>query len=407
MRSIWLNGRMAARRRTACLLVVLFTLAVTVFLLIYPRFIDSTRTELAYAYDSIPVTGWILNIKEFSDPTLEAGLWQEILDTGIIGEQYTYTTAGTKLYERGSVQRAAGAHADDQAYIQALKTLMEEEQETSRNNRVQKDSIRGINRMDTESGLQTQHEDIQWLDGYDRSCFNGREQVCLLNEDWGYLPGDRIPVMMEKPDGVQQYVCLTVAGVYPHALTDNVSLVVPLGTMEDLFAQRNWIFYVNGFSFTVADNRQLPALKATLAELGLNGVGTQNVRVSIDDRILDGTVSPIQSNLELLQGLHILFFMVVAVIGFFLCFLLARGRKQEYAVMRMLGESPLQVAGKALLEQLVLCACGVLLGGLMAGQGGGSLPTCGVILVCYTLGAAAAVLLTVRVNVMEILREEE
>jgi len=33
--------------------------------------------------------------------------------------------------------------------------------------------------------------------------------------------------------------------------------------------------------------------------------------------------------------------------------------------------------------------------------------TCGIILACYTIGAALAVLLTVRVNVMEILRDKE
>ena len=57
-----------------------------------------------------------------------------------------------------------------------------------------------------------------------------------------------------------------------------------------------------------------------------------------------------------------------------------------------------------------LCACGIVLGGLalmLAGQGLPDLKACGVILLCYTAGAAVAVNMTVQVNVMEILRDKE
>lgn len=97
--------------------------------------------------------------------------------------------------------------------------------------------------------------------------------------------------------------------------------------------------------------------------MGLDGSDkTLNIRAAIDDRILDGTVSPIQSNLALLNGLQIVFFVMVAIVGFFLSILLTRGRKPEYAVMRMLGERAFRVIGKVLLEQLVLCLLGILLG---------------------------------------------
>ena len=77
--------------------------------------------------------------------------------------------------------------------------------------------------------------------------------------------------------------------------------------------------------------------------------------------------------------------------------------------MRLLGESTMQVTGKALLEQLMLCLLGIGFGAalLLAFRQGVNMPACAVILFCYTLGAAAAVVLTVRVNVMEILRDKE
>ena len=130
----------------------------------------------------------------------------------------------------------------------------------------------------------------------------------------------------------------------------------------------------------------------------------------IDDRILKGTVSPVESNLALLQGLYRLFFAVIAVIGFFISFLLARGRKPEYAVMRMLGESRTQITAKAILEQGTLCLVGVMIGSILVALTGLGRPDVlgsVLILLCYTLGAAAAVMLTVRVNVMDILRDKE
>ena len=138
--------------------------------------------------------------------------------------------------------------------------------------------------------------------------------------------------------------------------------------------------------------------------------GTSGIRAVIDDRILRGTVAPIGSNLSLLEGLYAFFFGMVTAIGFLLSFLLARGRKPEYAVMRMLGESRLQITLKALLEQFVLCLGGVLLGAaavMLLAQDSFRPSICAAILLCYTLGAAAAVTLTVCVNVMDILRDKE
>ena len=58
----------------------------------------------------------------------------------------------------------------------------------------------------------------------------------------------------------------------------------------------------------------------------------------------------------------------------------------------------------------MLCLAGVMLGEAAVGvleKSSFQLGICAVILLCYTLGAAAAVMLTVRVNVMDILRDKE
>ena len=74
--------------------------------------------------------------------------------------------------------------------------------------------------------------------------------------------------------------------------------------------------------------------------------------------------------------------------------------------MRLLGESRIQITMKALLEQFVLCLFGVILGAVIE-RNSFDFTICGVILLCYTLGAALAVMLTVEANVMDVLRDKE
>ena len=99
--------------------------------------------------------------------------------------------------------------------------------------------------------------------------------------------------------------------------------------------------------------------------------------------------------------------------GFLLCFLTARGRKQEYAVMRLLGESRAAVTMKAIVEQIILCAIGIGLGIvamlIIPYKRADWFSADAVILVaaCYLVGAASAALMSVRVDVMSILRDKE
>ncbi len=404
MRSFLLNGRMALRRRASCLLILLFSMLTTVFLLVYPRLIDSTRAELDYAYSSIQVSGWLLNNSSYEDPNIDSAIWHELLDTGCIGAHYSYATAEIKLLDAFLIQSEAGSDPSDADLEAAFATLTEVSSDK------QKQFLLGLNVPGANDALARQAEDIQWLEGYDGDCLSGSEMVCLLPESLGYQPGDRVPLRL-RYQAKLNLVCLQVVGVYPTSLNDNICALVPLQTLEDLFSAEEWKFTLKGFSFIVQDNRELSALKDKLIELKLDGSSlVLDVRAAIDDRILEGTVAPIQSNLSMLEGLYRFFFVAVAVIGFFLCFLQAKSRKPEYAVMRLLGESAAAVTAKALLEQLVLCLTGILLGAvLLAATELGSFDpaVCGIILLCYALGAAVAVLLTVRVNVMEILRDKE
>lgn len=409
---------MAWRRKAACLLVVVSTMAATVFMLFYPSLIDNTRKRLEETYSSITVTGSILSEDKIV-PAVSGSMWEKMQQSGYFSSLYGSASFVIRTFPKDILEESAGEGASEQQKLIAFQNLLASFEEEDSGG--VSGSMKACSSFSAEDELVRIREDIRWLEGYDESCLEGDERICIISDKWGYAPGDTIPLLARVPVSKTQLegiFHLKVAGTYPGKIT-KFAAVMPLKTMEDLTVAATavhkqagnpyaWNFGLNEVYFTVRDNQRLDQIKAAITESGLRS--NKLVRVRIDDRILKETVGPIESNLAQLEGSYLFFFVMIAAIGFLLSFLLARGRKPEYAVMRMLGESRLQITLKALLEQFVLCLGGVLLGAAavgIIGQEGFRPGICAAILLCYTLGAAAAVTLTVRVNVMDILRDKE
>ena len=409
---------MAWRRKAACLLVVVSTMAATVFMLFYPSLIDNTRKRLEETYSSITVTGSILSEDKIV-PAVSGSMWEKMQQSGYFSSLYGSASFVIRTFPKDILEESAGEGASEQQKLIAFQNLLASFEEEDSGG--VSGSMKACSSFSAEDELVRIREDIRWLEGYDESCLEGDERICIISDRWGYAPGDTIPLLARVPVSKTQLegiFHLKVAGTYPGKIT-KFAAVMPLKTMEDLTIAATavhkqagnpyaWNFGLNAVYFTVRDNQQLDQIKAAITESGLRS--NKLVRVRIDDRILKETVGPIESNLAQLEGSYLFFFVMIAAIGFLLSFLLARGRKPEYAVMRMLGESRLQITLKALLEQFVLCLDGVLLGAAAVGIIGQERfrpGICAAILLCYTVGAAAAVTLTVRVNVMDILRDKE
>ncbi|HIV36197.1 MAG TPA: hypothetical protein H9999_03170 [Candidatus Negativibacillus faecipullorum] len=410
--------RMAWRRKAACLLVVVSTMTATVFMLFYPSLIDNTRKRLKETYSSITVTGSILSEDKIV-PAVSGSMWEKMQQSGYFSSLYGSASFVIRTFPKDILEESAGEGASEQQKLIAFQNLLASFEEEDSGG--VSGSMKACSSFSAEDELVRIREDIRWLEGYDESCLEGDERICIISDKWGYAPGDTIPLLARVPVSKTQLegiFHLKVAGTYPGKIT-KFAAVMPLKTMEDLTIAATavhkqagnpyaWNFGLNAVYFTVRDNQQLDQIKAAITESGLRS--NKLVRVRIDDRILKETVGPIESNLAQLEGSYLFFFVMIAAIGFLLSFLLARGRKPEYAVMRMLGESRLQITLKALLEQFVLCLGGVLLGAAAVGIIGQERfrpGICAAILLCYTVGAAVAVLLTVRVNVMDILRDKE
>ena len=409
---------MAWRRKAACLLVVVSTMAATVFMLFYPSLIDNTRKRLEETYSSITVTGSILSEDKIV-PAVSGSMWEKMQQSGYFSSLYGSASFVIRTFPKDILEESAGEGASEQQKLIAFQNLLANFEEEDSGG--VSGSMKACSSFSAEDELVRIREDIRWLEGYDESCLEGDERICIISDRWGYAPGDTIPLLARVPVSKTQLegiFHLKVAGTYPGKIT-KFAAVMPLKTMEDLTVAATavhkqagnpyaWNFGLNAVYFTVRDNQQLDQIKAAITESGLRS--NKLVRVRIDDRILKETVGPIESNLAQLEGSYLFFFVMIAAIGFLLSFLLARGRKPEYAVMRMLGESRLQITLKALLEQFVLCLGGVLLGAaavMLLAQDSFRPGICAAILLCYSVGAAAAVTLTVCVNVMDILRDKE
>ena len=352
-------------------------------------------------------------------PAVSGSMWEKMQQSGYFSPLYGSASFVIRTFPKDILEESAGEGASEQQKLIAFQNLLASFEEEDSGG--VSGSMKACSSFSAEDELVRIREDIRWLEGYDESCLEGDERICIISDRWGYAPGDTIPLLARVPVSKTQregIFHLKVAGTYPDKIT-KFAAVMPLKTMEDLTVAATavhkqagnpyaWNFGLNAVYFTVRDNQQLDQIKAAITESGLRS--NKLVRVRIDDHILKETVGPIESNLAQLEGSYLFFFVMIAAIGFLLSFLLARGRKPEYAVMRMLGESRLQITLKALLEQFVLCLGGVLLGAaavMLLAQDSFRPSICAAILLCYTLGAAAAVTLTVCVNVMDILRDKE
>ena len=420
MKAYRFQWRMTGRRKESCILVVILATVATVFMLVYPKLIQNTRAQLDEAYDGTVVKGWISNAVGYDVPEIASDDWYTLLESGYFSEHATYMDFKGHFYKKNELTEYAGENADDESNLRAFQTMQLSDVPTLSK------TVRAFNRIEASDDLLRMSRNIRWLKGYSENCLEGNEHICLMPEFHGYELGDTVPILVgdgaNKKEGI---IRMKVVGILQGTIPE-FDMAIPLKTAEELCktaeetyqkmgSSSGWKFILNSFVFTVEDNRKIPELKDYLDGLGFGAQKSEDqkeksIRISIDDRILQGTVAPIESNLALLEGLYMFFFVMVTAIGFFLCFLLVRGRKTEYAVMRMLGESTVQITLKVLLEQSLLCLLGILVGllfVLMTGLGTANMLIGAAVLLCYSFGAAVAVLMTVWVNVMEILRDKE
>ena len=181
--------------------------------------------------------------------------------------------------------------------------------------------------------------------------------------------------------------------------------------------QRDQLFYFNSrFStcvFTLNDPSQLDALRDYLQENGYTRVDGRRASRSamlLYDRAFVETTSGLGRYIGFSQLLFPVLFVLVAVLGFIISWLLINSRRMEFAILRGLGTGRCRVFLSFFLEQAMLCLLGCAMGALVLGAATGSvswLPVIGIFAGCYLLGTALSILAIGRTNLMLLLGERE
>lgn len=413
MKALELNYSMMGRRWLGNALTVTLVGAMAAFLLLYPKLIEEAQGELEQAYDSISVSGWMVNAAGNDDPRMPIETYTALLASGFIGEHYDAAYAGYATMHE-AIEGMAKIGGD----ISTLGNMEQRDYVAESLNKLLPASNRlyGVNAAEANATLFRIAQSIEWLEGYSNESFGGEEAILILPTSSGYGLGDTVDIILSRDDEmelpkeqrIRELFTFKVAGVYP---TNSGAAYCPINALRAMLeGESKWGFSIRSFAFTLSDSRNASAFKDVLTRLGLDK--NESLRAAVDDRILEGATSPIIKNIDLLTGLRPFLYGMVALMGFFLCFLLARGRKQEYAVMRLLGESRFCVTLKATLEQLTLCVLGLCAGAaaMLLLRDGGSwldISVLGLIALCYCAGAALAAAIVVRVDVMSILRDKE
>lgn len=336
----------------------------TVFLISFLGSIATNRERLQQAYDTLEVTAYFRGNGDKS-PSIASEVVDTILESGFV-----------------------------KSYLLAAQFTV----------RAGDSYLRAVNVPETDSLLEKNLPNGQWLEGWDESLFQQEERVCLAPVASGYLPGDT--AMLECVTG--DVIELLVVGCYEGGGDDaDLYYYCSIPALKSILGELGKSFSYCKMEMELQNLAHIDQFKAQMKELGLE---ESAARLMINDSLLRQVTDQLRQQIRLMERILPVLLLLVAAIGFGLSFLLARGQKKDFAVMRLLGESVSRVTLKALCMQAGLCAVGIVLGlvcMLLTGQTDLHPESCGLLLVCYCLGAVIAAYLTVRVDVMQVLRDRE
>ncbi len=275
---------------------------------------------------------------------------------------------------------------------------------------------------------------VQWAPGYDESIFQGDEDLVLISQKYaeenGLKPGDDLEFyfymmfygMNQKVEMRAKIVGLfngvsAEEHVYLPFSKSTFTVLVPKWTMTGIIIEEEEEVELSYSSlcFKLKDLRNLSEFKEDLARRGYTSVGKfDRARkfVVIEDTLLNSSVANLERHISYMRILFTVTYLLAAVIGFVISYLVTKSRRKELAMMRSMGAGRIRTFFAFFSEQLLLALLGSLFGiGLIALFMGGVssaqwLYFAGYF-VSYLLGIALSVAVMNRVNVMDILTKED
>lgn len=266
---------------------------------------------------------------------------------------------------------------------------------------------------------------------YDVPGFSQGERVCLIDgniaKEQGIKPGDEITVTAayyRYGDGHEIFMEPLETGKYMVAgfldtedfggAAESPDVVFPFETVREIFHEKNLEFFADSGTFQVKDPYQLNEFKQEMKNLQFMQVipaaeyRYEGDALTVLDETFIRSAEQLLRNEELFTGMFPFLAIAVLCIGYVTASLLMRGRREEYAIMRSLGQSYghcfLSLCLEYGLAALAGCLAGTVCSRLFWGSAGETMfYVAAAFMCCYVLGEAAALWSVKRWSVMAVL----
>jgi hypothetical protein len=376
---------------------------------IYMAGIERTEKQLLQLPDAMPISATVASL----DGARFEGL--QIPEKAVNGLQLSSHVRDlhlTVLIRGGIGNRAPGG----------LGSLTPEETKTYYANW----GVLGANTMEAAGGFEPSN--IAWLPGYGPDFLNGDEAVCLIDknlmETHSLSLGDNVPVDLHyyrygnrgeiTYEPLEPVELRIVGAVDMGGAAQRV--VVPFEYVRTVFHGQDIAFPAGAASFYVRDPLALNDFKAEMKTLNLSQVSSsagiaiavlanQGTALMVNDAAFISSATRLQESLSLLRGFLPVLAVVLAAIGYFVAYLMIQNRREEYALLRLLGMSRRESMGLYFTEIALLTLSGSLVGvliSLASGVGSFSVGAWVFLLfsLCFILGSIIALIRLGRTNVM-------
>lgn len=417
-------------------------LTLTAFVCLFSGIMGSYQEQLDTVYDRIPVT---LRFSDYAGKSLgnlriAHSLVQKVVDTGFASWEDTHVSVGGYYSFGGVVSYEDGRSPEGPLHIQyipsggfASESYLYWLRTTAPPLRFTDDPAYAP------EFFYTDPPEIRWLEGYDLDAMKSfsyglditdpaapldfaamPEGICLAPEAFleerGLALGDTVLINGSAILRMGRYDSLIglpyrvrIVGTFRGEDGKN-TLYAPLSLLPSV--QEEEVYH--SVSCVLHNTVELSRFKDELAGLGFSEINEfQGDRhwVIIDDTALNDTVTSLRQHIAYLSLLYPVVLVLAVGMGFVVAYLLTRGRKQELAIMRSMGESPRRIFSSFFLEQVLLCLPGGLAGLvtvwlLEGGLSGFQLWNAAVFALCYLAGTALAVWMMNRGPVLAILTDK-
>lgn len=400
--------RRSAREPVPCAACILFAAVLTLILCYMHQSQEDEQRHYESTFHAIPVTFEVtkLNGNRLDDATPMPGYIADLFSDGSLLEPNFAGLVSDVQMRMSHTGTWIGTQEEDRADASSAETP----QITRR--MVGITSLRMATELTPEFGGM-----IEWADGYDERIFASEQFVCVVPSTYPDADEDVLSFSYRVDGGTQmhEYTCsFTIVGRYIDE--GNSRLYCPYATMAYIYSRLSEPKKVQALTGTLTDNDDLARLREVASQWfaepnpmgeptpwGENGY--YPFALDIQDSLLEGLVSDMQSSLTINRIAAVLVFVLSAGVGFLAGFLVIRSRKREITLMRTLGTADHRVCMTLAAEQILYVAAGVIIGGSYSlWQPPGQLCLFAGV---YIGGLTAALLVFTKASLLDTMKEDE